>query len=153
MKKPVQWESVINDKHYVFSYGKVKGKHVITANGNPITVKAGFISWCLGLDEKFMLEDIEARLVMDRNTPDVAVNGVYLRSGKKYIQRPAWVVVFSILCVVIPIISVGGMLPVFLGLAGISLNVSASKTSLPLAARLALCIVITGLAWLCWFLV
>lgn len=151
MKKPIEWENQVDGKNYAFSYQKVKGKHVLTINGTPTEIKSGFKSSMLGFDEKFMLDGKEAQLVINNKVPDIAVDGVFLKSGKKYVPSPAWVVVFSILCLLIPIISLGGALPALLGCGGLALCVSVSKTSLPSAVRVILCTLITLLAWVLWF--
>ena len=152
MGKITKWESQIDGTNYTFLHEKVKGIHILTVNGVKTDIKGGFMSMMLGFDEKFMLDGREARLVIEKNKPDVIIDGVYLQSGKQYVQRPAWVTVFAIICVLIPIVSLGGALPAILGFAGAALCVSVSKTSLPAALRLILCTVITLLAWIVWFL-
>jgi len=152
MGKTTQWESKIDGKSYAFSHEKVKGRHILTANGLQTEIKGGFISALLGFDEKFTFEGREARLVIEKNKPDVIIDGVYLQSGKNYIKRPAWVLVFAIICILIPIVSLGGALPFVIGFLGATLCVSVSKSSLPTAARVILCLVITVIAWLLWFL-
>ena len=151
MGKATQWESQIDGKSYAFTHEKIKGKHIITANGAQSEIKGGFMSTMLGFDEGFTLDGREARLVIERNKPDVVVGGVYLQSGKQYVKRPAWVLAFAIICILIPIVSLGGALPALLGFAGAAICVSVSKSSLPAAARVALCVVITLLAWILWF--
>lgn len=147
MKNQEQWQSTINDKNYEFSYKKNKGNHEISVNGTMVSLKAGLWSSLLGFDENFTFDGTEARLIVDGKGPDVAVNGAYLQSGKKYIERPAWVMIFVILCILIPVLSLGGALPVLLGLGGAAICVGASKADLPMAVRILLCIAITALAW------
>jgi len=151
MGKLTQWESQIDGRTYSFSHERKRGKHLLTVNGTPVEIKGSFMSAILGFDEKIMLDGKEARFVFERNKPDVAVDHVYLQSGKDYVKRPAWVLAFAILCLLIPIISIGGAIPVLLGLGGVALCVSASKSSLPIAIRVILCIVITLSAWVLLF--
>ena len=146
-----QWENQINGKNYLFSHKKSGSTHTVTYNGSQAVIKGGFMSAIIGFDEKFILDGKEARLVIEKNKPDIVVDGVYLQSGKQYIQRPAWVMVFAIICILIPIVSLGGALPVILGLGGAALCVSASKTSLPTITRVFLCTAVTLTAWLLWF--
>jgi len=152
MKKPTEWSSEIDGKSYAFSHQIIKGKHTLAVNGVSNTIKAGFVSSVIGFDEKFDLEGKEARLVMVKNEPDIVVDDVFLRSGKNYVQRPAWAMVFIVACILIPIISLGGALPIVLGFGGAGACVAVSKTSLTNIVRIILCIAITILAWVLWFL-
>ncbi len=148
MSKVFEWTSEIDGQAYDFSYRRVKGKHEITVNGKATTLKSGFVSLVNGFDEGFYLENgKEARLVLSGKNPDVAVDGVFLRSGKKYIKAPGWSVIFGILCLLIPISTVGGVLPAAIGFGGAFLCMAVSKSQLPTITRLLLCIVITGAAW------
>jgi|AKZA01.1.fsa_nt_gi hypothetical protein len=151
MKKITEWESEIDGKYYKISHQKIKSKHVITVNESSVEIKDSFMNTIIGFDEKFTLDGMEARLVIENNKPDVVVNGVFLQSGKKYIQRPAWSLIFAVICMLIPIVSLGGALPFLLGGAGATLCVNVSKTSWSLAARVISCILFTLVAWLLWF--
>lgn len=151
MKAPTEWQSNINGQIYNFSHSIVLGKHNLTINGVSNTIKGSFFSSILGFDEPINFDGIEARLVVERKKPDIVVNGVYLQSQKPYIPRPKWSIVFVILCILIPIISLGGALPAVIGVVGALACVQISKTSLPVAARIALCILITAAAWVLWF--
>jgi len=151
-RKITQWECQIDGRGYAFSHEKVKGKHVLTSNGVPIEIKGGFLSMILGFDETFMLDGKETRLVIEKNVPDVVADGVYTQSGKVYTQRPGWVLVFAILCLLIPIVSLGGAIPAVLGILGIAFCVSVSKSSMSVSARVIVCILITLAAWVLWFL-
>ena len=151
MKKPIEWESVINDKNYTFAYQRIKGKHTLTVNGNSTTIKSGFMSALFGFDEEFNLDGTAARLVIENKKPDIVVDGVYIQSGKKYVKRPAWVIAYVIICVAIPIVSLGGAIPALLGFAGATVCISVSKSTLPLPARLIICTLITIAAWILLF--
>ncbi len=146
-----EWESQINGKDYKISYERIKGKHVVTVNGEPTTVKCGFMSAMIGFDEKFMIDGNEARLVIARNKPDIVVNGVFLQSGKEYIHRPAWAMGFALACVLIPIVSLGGALPILFGIGGATLCINVSRSSMSTLARVISCTFITLAAWILWF--
>ena len=150
MGKVSQWESQIDGLTYAFEHEKIKGKHMLTVNGNPMEIKGGFNSGLLGFDEPFMLDGREARLVIEGKKPDIVINGVYLQSGKQHRPRPAWVIAFAVLCGVL--IIVGGALGALIGICGAALCVLASKASISTVVRVILCIVITMSTWLVWFL-
>ena len=149
-KEPIVWESVINDKHYTFSYQK-KGR-IFTVNGLPQTLKTDFLSSLSGLDAGFNLDGMDARLVFERNVPDIAINGVFVQSGKKYVKRPAWAIVFAILCIAIPVVSLGGAIPALIGFGGAAFCISISKSTLSTAVRVLFCTLLTLGAWLLWLL-
>lgn len=150
--KITEWQTEINGNYYNISHEIIKRKHMLTINESTQEVRCGFTSAVIGFDEKFMLDGMEARLVFEKNKPDIVVNGIFLRSGKTYIQRPTWAVVFPLICALIPIVSLGGSIPFLLAFVGATLCIYVAKTSLPPAARIILCVVITLLVWFLWFI-
>ena len=147
-----EWESTIDGKPYEFSHRKTRGRHELTVNGIEQIVKGSFLSAFTGsVDGGFDLDGREARLVVQKGVPDVAVDGVYLRSGKPYVRFPAWAYPFVIACLPIPFLSIGHTLPVFAGVCGAYLCAYISKTPLKAAARMALCAAVCILAWFLWF--
>jgi len=153
MRKSKEWESQINGKTYNFSL-KTLGKYVLTVNGTPIPLKRGFLSFILWFDEKFTFDGIDARLVIEKK-PDIVVDGIYVRSGKRYVERPMWSLVLAVICFLVPTILSGfGALPTIFGFIGAMLCVYAARTSLPAGARVALCVGIMLLTWvICIFAV
>ena len=147
-KAPIVWESIINQKNYTFSYQKIKGKHTLTVNGVSQTLKCGFMSALFGFDEEFNLDGTNARLVIEKKIPDIVVDDVYVQSGKKYIKRPKWVIVFVIICLLVPVVTIGGAIPALIGFGGAALCVSVSKSALSTAIRVVLCSFISLAAWI-----
>ncbi len=148
MEKVVRWTSDIDGKSYNFVYEKAKGNHTITVNEETHELNISLMSEITSFDEKFTFDGRDARLVIRKKQPDVVVDGICLRSGERYVGRPAWSLIFAVLCLIIPIVSLGGAIPVVLGLAGAVLCTNVSKTSLSTALRVILCSAITILAWI-----
>lgn len=151
MKQPIVWTGSVNDEYHVFSYQRVKGKHILTINGAPITIKPRLTSSLIGFDEPFVFNGLPARFVIEKRQPDVVVNGVYSRSGKVYRPRPKWAIVFAFICIALPIASLGGALPALMGFGGAALCVTIAKSTMPAAARVILCVLTTIAAWALWF--
>jgi hypothetical protein len=149
----ITWVSEIKGKNYSFNYEKRKKLHVLTVNGVETIVKGDFLSLFYGIDTSIDLDGSPARFVAIKNEPDIAVDGVYLRSGKKYLARPAWALVFIIISLAIPVVSIGGALPALLGLGGAALNVLASRNTLPLAVRILLCLIATIVVWVVFYVI
>jgi hypothetical protein len=146
-----EWKSMIGGVEYSFSHTISKGKHILTANGVVHTIKLGVMSSFLNVDEGFDLDGRPARLVMVKGKPDVVVDGVHLQSGKPYVAQPKWVLVFAILCIAIPIVSLGGALPLLLGLGGVAICLAVSKMNASVAVRVIVCAVVTAAAWAAWY--
>jgi len=147
MSDPIRWESQIDGKTYVFSYEKLWGKHILTINGTPTVLNDSFMSAILGFDEPFILGDKEARLVLGKGQADIVVDGIHLQSGNPYRKRPTWVVTFFVLCMLIPLVSIGRVAPMLLGIGGVIFCAGVSNTSLSTAQRVFFCTVITGAIW------
>ena len=143
--KVVEWESSVDGKNYKFAYQKVKGGHELDANGVKQTIKAGPRSVLLGFDEGFDLDGRPARLVLENKEPDVAVDGVYLRSGKEYVQAPMWVLVFAIACLVL--VFIGGVIGGVIGILGSMACVAVAKRPMATPVRMLICLGISIAAW------
>lgn len=152
MSQNISWEHQIDGQTYFFIYERVKGNPVLTVNGSVIPIKPGFFSTMVGFDEAFMLDGKPARLVIEKKIPKIIVNDRYLENNKQYIPRPAWVIVFAVLCLLMPVISFGGLFPLLLGLLGTGLCFSVSKSPLHTALRVLFCTLITIGAWILWFI-
>jgi hypothetical protein len=150
MADPVSWESVINGNSYRFEYQKVKKDYILTVNGIEKRIKPGFLSQFLLFDERFDLDGIEARLILNRTEPDIVINDVCVRSGKKNVMMPGWAPIFYVLNFAIVVISFGGVISFLLSMLGAVGCVYASKLPLPMIVRLLVCILITVVVWGLW---
>jgi hypothetical protein len=66
------------------------------------------------------------------------------------IVTPQWAYIFATACGIIPVVALGGLIPVAIGVSGASGCVGVARlVSLPSAVRLLGCI---GITLLCWFL-
>ena len=149
LRQPTTWISEIDEMTYEFTYQLVRKKgHTLTINGKEQVIRPGFLSSFIGIDEKFNFDKRMAYFVIDRNGPDVAVAGRFLRSGKNYVARPKWVIVFVILCGLVPIITLGGAIPIMIGMGGASACVAISKMETSTGLKVFLCILITIACWL-----
>ncbi|MDR0512555.1 MAG: hypothetical protein LBG93_05580 [Treponema sp.] len=150
MGKITEWESDYNGKTYAFSHEKVKGSHILKINGEPTIIKNTMRSIWLGLDEPFTFEGKKARLAMYNNAPDVVVDGMFLKSGKPYVEMPGWLLVFFVL--LFPLVILGG------GAGGICMVIGAlvcqkiSRVNKADTVRVALCTAVTLCAWLVWII-
>ena len=159
-KHKIEWYSEIDGRLYDFAYDKIRGKHFVTINGQTIRVKKSFISLILGFDEKFPLDTKEARLVIQHGVADIAVDGQFLISEKTYRKRPAWVLIFAVLCLsLIWFAGFLGLVDNFMGASGwvfgtlgMMACVRVSKADLPTAVRMLFCLGIVFLTWLLWFI-
>jgi len=70
------------------------------------------------------------------------------RSGRSAVDTPAWGYVFAVACGIIPIISLGGCVPVAVGLGGAGGCLQMARShSIPVALRVVACLVITAVSW------
>ena len=149
MRQPTTWISEIDEMTYEFTYQLVRKKgHTLTINGEEQVIRPSFLSSFIGIDEEFTFDNQMAHFVIDRNEPDIAVAGRLLRSGKNYVARPKWVMVFVILCGLVPIITLGGAIPVMIGMGGASACVAISKMETSTGLKVFLCILVTIASWL-----
>ena len=100
-----------------------------------------------------MLEGKRSPLILD-DGPDGSrkLNGVTLSKGidlkELFTQLPGWAWPLVALCLFIPVVTVGGALPVALGIAAaLSCATTAKDTTRPPRTRVLLCVGITLFAW------
>ena len=150
MGKITEWESEYEGKTYAFSHEKVNGSHVLKINGEVVIIKPGIKSVWLRLDEPFVFDGKEARLVMENKLPDVAVAGTFLKSGKPYeaLAMPDWLWGFFLL--LLPLVFFGGGAGGICVAAGALVCQKISLMNKPKAARMLLCAAVTSGAWLVW---
>jgi hypothetical protein len=133
-------------------YRQFSGGHKVTVNGIPVGHKRSFIQGITGMDQILTLGTKEAHLVMIGNRADLAVDGVYLDSGEPYLPllpMPRWNWVFIVLCFIIPVLSLGGVVPVLIAFMGAYATVKVSvKRDMGLFFQLLLSTLITAGAWI-----
>lgn len=102
------------------------------------------------LDREIKIEDKVLNLVMIGNKADLAVDGVYLGSGEKYVpvgKTPAWAWVMTALMLILGFFF-SGLIGLLIGLFGSTLCISRSlridgKNALPIGIMITIgCIVI-----------
>ena len=117
-EKTNKWISSIDEKTYEFNYRKAGLKHILTINDEDIIIKRKSTSIFVRLDEPFVFDGKEARLVKMGKEVDVVYNDFYLQSGEKYYATPKWVYLFVGLCLLLPTIA-GGRLHILLAFVGL----------------------------------
>lgn len=151
MKK---WRLLIDDKVYrvVYKPDAWLGKHKLTINGEEVPLKCVRGEAFVGSDRLVMIGSKRCHLVT-LYTTDLAVDGVYLDSKKRYVPlapMPRWAWVFVALCATIPISAAGGAIPALLGLAGaMGCTRKSVCTDIKTSRRVLFC---TGLTLLVWAL-
>lgn len=122
MSKEYRWEvsiDGINHQVHFTQASKVKDCRLAVDN-LPVSI---YETGEKTIDQPFQIGNKECRLVMARKA-DLVVDGRLLSNGQKYTpiqKKPWWSWLFFALNLLIPIIAMGGIIPVLLGVGGISL--------------------------------
>lgn len=148
-----QWDITINGmtNTVTFTPNQWSGKHKLTVNGKEVLLKKSPFETFVGTDQPINIAGKECRFVLIGNKADMAVNGTYVDSKKLYVplkSMPWWTWIFLVLCIAVPVVSLGGALPV-----GIALLCSiwcvrvAISPNMKTAIKILCCFGITALAW------
>jgi len=134
---------------YKFSYRREKGNHMLSINGyelQPFPVK--FIQDSLGMAaHNFGFYSKNATLIVNFNgQPDIVIDGVRVRTGKRWVKTPEWVWVF--IALLVPMLFLGGAIGGAIGAIATGIIVSVSQKPLPTVARVFICVGIYVLAWM-----
>ena len=148
-----QWNITVDGVQYtvVFTHNSWSGRNKLTVNGEEVPLKKTPFQAFVGSDQPVNIGGSECRLVVIGSQADLAVNGTYIDSNKSYIplkSMPWWTWIFVCACIAIPIISLGGALPVVIAiLASIGcVRLSVSPT-MKTAGKILSCLGITLAAW------
>lgn len=146
------WVSFVDGTSYAFSFRRGLGKFHVSVNGMPMIVNPGFMSLVTGLDEAITFNGKEARVVQRWGKPDIAYKGRFIRSGKEYNKCPIWVLVFVLICALVPMLYLGGIINWLVGFGGAAACIAVARSSLRLPARIFLAILFTLLTFGLWLL-
>jgi hypothetical protein len=118
-----EWQFTVSDTPYTVRYcrGLFESNGEVRVNDELIPRDKRYERFMLGLDRPLSLGDKEYRLVACGNRVDIAVDGTFVDSRKPYLpllRTPGWVWIFVILCAAIPVLALGGGIPVVLGMLG-----------------------------------
>ena len=124
MAKVKSWEIDIDgNTHKVeFTRGRVFNNHKIVIDGKQISYDKHVLGDYLGVDIPLTLGSKEVMLFQRGKFVDISVDGYGLDSGEEYIPKlkmPKWNWIFVVLMALLPVVALGGALPVILALIGI----------------------------------
>ena len=134
-------------------HGSFSGKRSITVDGKPLTKDTKFID--TGGEYPFQINAHRGVVIIRNNllgfTYDVGIDGKSVTTSKPVMTMapmPGWGWLFVVVCALIPIVAVGGIVPMVLGLAGaLACNQIARDGSKDYNTRLLMCAGITVLCW------
>lgn len=126
MPKTQQWSINLGNIPYEITFisNQWSGKHKLTVNGKEVDIQRKPFQAFTGIDQPITIGTKEARFVLIGNKADIAVDGKYLESEKTYVPLKSvtwWAWLFVILCAAIPVVALGGVVPIVLAIAGAAL--------------------------------
>lgn len=117
-----EWIFEAGDKKHKISFTPKfwTGRHELWVDGARTPVEREPFRSLMGIDQSIDLGDRVCRLVWTGGQADLAVDGVFLDSGRPYrpMKLPRWSWPFIILCLLIPLVAMGGGIPIIIGLLG-----------------------------------
>lgn len=159
MAKEKNWSFEANNQkcEVTLVFNNFSGRHKLSINGKEVVLKIPFKANFVGLDHEFVFENTPIHLVvLNGNKADLAVNGVYLDSGKPYEplkKMPGWAWVFIIACMLIPVVALGGALPFIIGFGGAVINARIASNERSTAQKIAISVITTAVCWGLYLLV
>ena len=152
------WSVTLGGITHNVKYQDGFGKRTVTVDGRADPIPTKFIHSIVGLEHPVLLGGQECRLVVapgfTKTTVDLAVNGVFLDSGKPYEplkKVPGWAWIFVVLCLLI--IFMGGAVPMLVGLLGAYGCIAMARGKNSTGAKVVGCIAVTVVCWAVVFLV
>ncbi len=153
-----KWNVTVDGVAHELSYEKKfwSGKLFVIVDGEKTEMKrTSFSESFTGIDKPFYIGEKECRFVAIGNKIDIAIDGMYIDSKKPYVpleKMPSWNWVFIALLIALPIMTLGGALPIVLAFLGITLCVRISiLPSMSTTGKVFSCIGITAGAWMIAF--
>lgn len=142
-----------------YQYGGLASKRTVLVDGAPV-VQAGGKIFESGSDFPFLVGNhwcgVHVRPGFFRNNIDLSLDGNSTNTGRpvSLLQPiPGWAWVFAVACGAIPVVSLGGAIPMVLGVGGAFGCVAVARDpGRPESERLGICVAITAAAWVAWAL-
>lgn len=124
MAKSRTWEIKIDEKNYEIEFIQDFwfNNHKVFVNGEKEVYNKNIFKDYLGIDIPLTLGSKEVILVHRGNFTDISVDGVFWDSDEKYREPEKmnkWNLVFVFLCILLPLLTRGGAIPVLLAIVGI----------------------------------
>ncbi|MDD2370992.1 MAG: hypothetical protein PHQ32_03205 [Firmicutes bacterium] len=157
MAKPQTWKIQIGDitHEVVLKKDVLFNKHKLIIDGTEKNLSNSLKNNWIGIDEPIMIGNKEAIFTRRGSTFDIVIDGFYVDSKKEYkpLNKMAWWSwIFVVLCLLIPLLAIGGILPVLFGISGAVLCVQVSTNpTMKLLMKILLNILITVIAWFCFY--
>lgn len=153
MSKVKFWNIAVDEMHYAIEYDPttLAGRKRVMVNGVPIPLKFPLFYDVTGFDKILYLGNKAIHFVIIKGVADLVVDGFYLSTQKPYTplpKIPAWSWVFIVASLLIPIVTLGGAVPVLIGFLSAAGNAKIAinqRWNTPI--KVALCFVVTGVAW------
>ena len=153
MAKTKQFSIEIDGKTHNISFTAHPwtGNHELKIDGQNVMLKNSLIRAFAGIDQPIKIGGKECRFVLVGTNADIAVDGKYVDSKRDYVPLkgiPWWCWIFVAACVGIPIVAMGGFLPIVIALCAMLLCIRIS-TSLKMSTlvKVLLCLGTTLIAW------
>lgn len=158
MARQKEWHINIegNDYHVVLERNIWSGRNKLFINEVQQELTNVPFQAYKGSDQLIYIGGKECRLVVIGNKADIAIDGVYVDSGKLYMpfeKIPVWSWFFILVSLAIPIVSLGGLVPIALGFLGsvYSIRIGISP-DMKIGNKILASIGVVLLAWAIWYL-
>jgi hypothetical protein len=149
------WTVDLEDGHHTveLEHAYLSGKRVITLDGREVVRAQSVLDF--GSEHPFQIGTHPALARISTNgltfSYDLAVDGRSVATGKEVTQQPPmpkWAWIFIVLCAAIPVVAIGGAVPLLIGLAGgAACSRIAKHVSWSVAGRMAACAAVTLVSW------
>lgn len=158
MKVIAEWEIKLKKaKHtVVLKRNYWTGKHLLLIDEVEKPVIFTWQNFFKGLDMPFTIKDEDLRLIILGNKRDLVIDGKYLSNGAPYEPvgpLPGWAWIFIVLCAALPVLSLGGVIPVLYAFTACQYIVRTSlRTDCSLGFKIMVCLGATLLMWFIYVL-
>ena len=144
MGKKVEWDFNYDGSAHHCSHTTVKGKHILCVDGAELPpIKSGALGFFYET-HNIQIFGRDATLVITSGAPDIVIDGILMRTDKRWVKPPKWM--FAFVAPLLPLFmggAVGGILLVF-GVYGL---LWAAQQNVPVLIRLLICLGVVLLAW------
>jgi len=157
LKKTQTWKVQLEDTTHeiVIKKDLIFNKHKLIIDGKEMILSNSLKNTWIGIDKLILIGNKEAIFTRRGSKFDIAIDGIYIDSKKEYVpldKMQWWSWIFVGLCLLIPIVALGGILPVIFGIYGAMLCVQTSTNPrMKVATKILLNTLITAFAWF-WLL-
>jgi len=153
MKEIAKWDIKIKRTNHqiILKRNWFTSQYIVMVDEKEVPFTLTLQDFFKGLDMPLKIKNNEIRLIINGYSKDLVVDGKHLKTGLVYEpigKIPKWTWFFVLLCLALPVMSLGGFIPIMYAIVGIQYVIRTSlNPAWPTSLKVIACLGATAFIW------